>query len=177
MLVFAAVLTCLRLGWWQWQRTQETTGTAQNFGYAVLWPAFGAAFIFMWVRFLHLEVLKDAEDDEETERDIRALLDDGGADRSGTVPITGPTASGAMPPTQGGSAADGESGQPVQGLEPIDDAPKAGKSRWNRGLQRPNQAVTISVAMVGEDDEDDPELTAYNQALAALAEEDRRRAR
>ena len=44
-------------------------------------------------------------------------------------------------------------------------------------MQRPNQAVTISVAMVGEDDEDDPELTAYNQALAALAEEDRRRAR
>ena len=44
-------------------------------------------------------------------------------------------------------------------------------------LQRPCQGVTISVAMVGEDDDDDPELTAYNQALAALAEEDRRRAR
>ena len=59
MLVFLAFLTCLRLGWWQWERTQETDGTAQNFGYALLWPAFGVAFIYMWVRFLHLEVLKD----------------------------------------------------------------------------------------------------------------------
>ena len=31
----------------------------------------------MWVRFLHLEVLKDAEDDEETDRASRALLDEG----------------------------------------------------------------------------------------------------
>ena len=75
VLVFLAVLTCLRLGWWQWERTQETTGTAQNFGYALLWPAFGAAFVYMWVRFLHLEVVKDAEDDEQTDRDLRALLE------------------------------------------------------------------------------------------------------
>jgi hypothetical protein len=33
------------------------------------------------------------------------------------------------------------------------------------------------VATVGGDDEDDPELAAYNRALAALAEQDRRRAR
>ena len=75
VLVFLAVLTCLRLGWWQWERTQETTGTAQNFGYALLWPAFGAAFVFMWVRFLHLEVVKDVEDDEQTDRDLRELLE------------------------------------------------------------------------------------------------------
>ena len=78
MLVFAAVLTCLRLGWWQWQRTQETTGTAQNFGYAVLWPAFGAAFVFMWVRFLHLEVIKDAGHSsnlDQPEAFNRVLLD------------------------------------------------------------------------------------------------------
>ncbi len=76
LLVFAALLTCLRLGWWQWGRTQETTGTAQNFGYALLWPAFGVAFVYMWVRFLHLEVLKDVEDDEDTERGLRELLDE-----------------------------------------------------------------------------------------------------
>ena len=74
VLVFLAFLTCLRLGWWQWERTQETTGTAQNFGYALLWPAFGVAFIYMWVRFLRLEVIKDAEDDEETDRALAALL-------------------------------------------------------------------------------------------------------
>ena len=185
LLVFAAVLTCLRLGWWQWQRTQETTGTAQNFGYAVLWPAFGAAFIFMWVRFLHLEVLKDAEDDEETDRDIRALLDEHGRADNDGLPTggsvesvsVGPTGPGAVLPGRDDSPADGESGLADQGVEPADDAARSGRSRWSRGLQRPNQAVTISVAMVGEEDDDDPELTAYNQVLAALAEEDRRRAR
>jgi DNA-binding transcriptional regulator of glucitol operon len=184
LLVLAAVLTCLRLGWWQWQRTQETTGTAQNFGYAVLWPAFGAAFIFMWVRFLHLEVLKDAEDDEETDRDIRALLDEhdladgAGPHTAGSAePVNaGPTSAGAALPGRDDSL-DDETGPADQGAEATDDAAKSARSRWSRGLQSPNQAVTISVAMVGEDDEDDPELTAYNQALAALAEEDRRRAR
>jgi hypothetical protein len=177
VLVFAAVLTCLRLGWWQWQRTQETTGTAQNFGYAVLWPAFGAAFVFMWVRFLHLEVLKDAEDNEETDQDLRALLEEHADDERGDDPITNPTESVAAPPSRDGSGADGDSPATDQGVEPAEDAPRTGQSRWGRGLQRPNQAVTISVAMVGEVDDDDPELTAYNQALAALAEEDRRRAR
>ena len=72
---------------------------------------------------------------------------------------------------------------------PVDDRPAdaddrtaeelSGTARRRRRLdpQRPSRAVIISVAMVGEDDEDDPELTAYNRALAALAEEDRRRAR
>jgi hypothetical protein len=37
--------------------------------------------------------------------------------------------------------------------------------------------VILAVATVGDDDEDDPELTAYNAALARLAEQDQRRAR
>ena len=172
MLVFLAFLTCMRLGWWQWERTQETTGTAQNFGYALLWPAFGVAFIYMWVRFLRLEVIKDAEDDEETDRAIAELLQDEG------VPPTEPdhsvhdTMSTELDPAPGEAAADPSvSAPPPAGTE---DEPAA---RRNRRRPRPSQAVTISVAMVGEDDDDDPELTAYNQALAALAEEDRRRAR
>ena len=94
VLVFLAFLTCLRLGWWQWERTQETTGTAQNFGYALLWPAFGVAFIYMWVRFLRLEVIKDAEDDEETDRAIAALLQDEGA----SAPDVGASAQDASDP-------------------------------------------------------------------------------
>jgi len=186
VLVFAAVLTCLRLGWWQWQRTQETSGSAQNFGYAVLWPAFGAAFVFMWVRFLHLEVLKDLEDDEETDRDLRALLDEHGDDHRSDDPDIGHR--GSAEPVAANATATGaaqrhddppadEFGSTETGLDTADDAPKTNRSRWNRSPQRPNQAVTISVAIVGEDDDDDPELTAYNQVLAALAEEDRRRAR
>lgn len=170
MLVFLAFLTCLRLGWWQWERTQETTGTAQNFGYALLWPAFGVAFVYMWVRFLRLEVIKDAEDDEETDRAIAELL----AKENGQeaeLPAThrlltdpAPVADTATEPAViDASAAEGAADDP--------------DIRRTRRRPRPSQAVTISVAMVGADDEDDPELTAYNQALAALAEEDRRRAR
>ncbi|MGS0688492.1 hypothetical protein ACVBEQ_25640 [Nakamurella sp. GG22] len=170
LLVFAAVLTCLRLGWWQWERTQATTGTAQNFGYALLWPAFGAAFVYMWVRFLHLEVLKDEEDDEDTERGLRALLDEGMPRQPGTGQQDLSVASG-EPKTQlrDDSAVD---------AGPDPDEPPAPRPRKSRGdLQRPSLGITISVATVGEDDDEDPELTAYNQALAALAEEDRRRAR
>jgi DNA-binding transcriptional regulator of glucitol operon len=169
VLVFLAFLTCLRLGWWQWERTQETTGTAQNFGYALLWPAFGVAFIYMWVRFLRLEVIKDAEDDEETDRAIAELLqveagavpsDDPDPDPADTDPVSPSTAEAATDP--GTPAGPGTDDVPVE---------------RTRRRQRPSQSVTISVAMVGEDDDDDPELAAYNQALAALAEEDRRRAR
>ncbi len=172
MLVFLAFLTCMRLGWWQWERTQETTGTAQNFGYALLWPAFGVAFIYMWVRFLRLEVIKDAEDDEETDRAIAELLQDEGVPPTEPDPSVHDTMSTELDPAPAEAAADPSvSAPPPAGTE---DEPAA---RRNRRRPRPSQAVTISVAMVGEDDDDDPELTAYNQALAALAEEDRRRAR
>jgi len=164
VLVFLAVLTCLRLGWWQWERTQETTGTAQNFGYALLWPAFGTAFVYMWVRFLHLEVLKDAEDDEQTDRDLRELLESEASleeqVRTGDQELSVPSAQ-------------DDTTEPDQAAD--DDPPLPPRRRPDR--QRPSQGVVISVAMVGEDDDDDPELNAYNQALAALAEEDRRRAR
>jgi DNA-binding transcriptional regulator of glucitol operon len=170
LLVFAAVLTCLRLGWWQWERTQETTGTAQNFGYALLWPAFGAAFVYMWVRFLHLEVLKDQEDDEDTERSLRALLDEGMPEhRNAAQPEQPSVAAGDRNP---------QSRDDASNADPDSDEPATPRPRRSRGdLQRPSLGITISVATVGEDDDEDPELTAYNQALAALAEEDRRRAR
>ena len=173
LLVFAALLTCLRLGWWQWERTQETTGTAQNFGYALLWPAFGAAFVYMWVRFLHLEVVKDAEDDEDTERGLRELLDGAAVAGAGAAAHPAQAASADDPRPVADDGADDAAVE--QGA---DDRPPARRSdRLGQHLQKPSQGVTIAVATVGRDDEDDPELTAYNQALAALAEEDRRRAR
>ena len=173
VLVFLAFLTCMRLGWWQWERTQATTGTAQNFGYALLWPAFGVAFIYMWVRFLRLEVIKDAEDDEETDRAIAELLQDEGASAAESDASVQDSLGAQLDPAPAAEAAP----DPSVGAPPLaghEDEPAA---RRNRRRPRPSQGVTISVAMVGEEDEDDPELTAYNQALAALAEEDRRRAR
>ncbi len=166
VLVLAALLTCLRLGWWQWDRTQEATGTAQNFGYALLWPAFGAAFVYMWVRFLHLELIKDVEETDGAD------VPDGRADaglsdlQQELADLLGPT----------GDADVAEvTGADLPAETPIDDPEPAPRTDPR---QRPSTGVTIAVAAVGDDDDDDdPELTAYNRALAALAEEDRRRGR
>ena len=139
LLVLAAALTCLRLGWWQWERAHDYDGTAQNLGYSLLWPAFAAAFIYMWIRFLKLEKIKQAEDEEQSGRDLAELLTEIDPD---------------------------DASDPAQ--TPADGA---------GDRQRPSEGFVLSVATVDEEDPDDPELTAYNQALAALAEEDSRRAR
>lgn len=166
LLVLAAVLTCLRLGVWQWDRTQETTGTAQNFGYAVLWPAFGIAFVYMWIKFLKLEQIKDQEDDAE----LTALA--AGEDGPDTATHRGAPDAGDGPAAAGPS----ESGQPSPEASPTaeagPDVPAASPPRRRRSSAPP---VTLSAVEVPTDYDDDPELTAYNQALAALAEEDRRR--
>ncbi len=177
VVVVAAVLTCLRLGWWQWERTQETTGTAQNFGYALLWPAFGAAFVYMWVRFLHLEVLKDVEDDEHTERELRELLAGSGGEAGvgDGCPVPEPVSGSAADHAAADGAAPPAAPDPDDGTDDASSESRRGGRAERR--QRPSQGYTIAVATVGGDDDDDPELTAYNQALAALAEEDRRRAR
>lgn len=164
LLVLAAVLTCLRLGVWQWDRTQETTGTAQNFGYAVLWPAFGVAFVYMWIRFLKLEQIKDSEDDAE----LTALA---AGEQIPSVP--------AADPGSGDGPVPSVSAEPPPSADPVDRTPDAGPEaapapgRARRRRSAP--PVFLSAAEVPTEYDDDPELTAYNQALAALAEEDRRR--
>ena len=125
LLVLLAVLVCLRLGLWQWHRTHEATGTIQNLGYAVLWPVFAGTFIFMWVRFLRLETIKDQE----------------------------------------------EAAAPLP--EEIEEDAPPPPPRSNT----PSQAVLLSEVTIPDEDEDDPEMAAYNRALAAIAERDRRRAR
>ena len=67
LLVLIAALVCLRLGWWQWNVAHLTRGTIQNLGYALLWPVFGGAFIFMWLRFLYLEDERRAQQPEIAE--------------------------------------------------------------------------------------------------------------
>lgn len=160
VLVLAAALTCLRLGWWQWERAHETDGTAQNLGYSMLWPAFAGAFIYMWIRFLKLEKIKQIEDEEQADRDLAELLTEI------DPPVVAEPAAGAP-----GTAA--TAGAVDEGADEDPDADRAERT----GRQRPSDGYVLSVATVDVEDPDDPELTAYNQALAALAEEDHRRAR
>lgn len=157
LLVVVAVLVCCRLGWWQWDRTKDADGTFQNLAYAVLWPAFGAAFVYMWWRFLQLELLKDASDEQEMDAGLASVLREGAAAEPNPVDRivtsdTGPARAVAEPEY-------GPDDEPDD--EPDGDAPSGGPQ--------------VFVGTVDDvDDDEDPELAAYNRALAALAEEDRR---
>lgn len=55
LLALAAVVVCFRLGWWQWDRSQEATGSLQNLGYALQWPLFGLFVPFMYWRMWKLD--------------------------------------------------------------------------------------------------------------------------
>jgi DNA-binding transcriptional regulator of glucitol operon len=55
VLALAAVVTCLRLGWWQFDEARAT-GDLQNIGYTLEWPAFAVAVVFVWVRLMQWEV-------------------------------------------------------------------------------------------------------------------------
>lgn len=54
--VLVVFLVCLRLGWWQWQRSQALGGAAQNLAYALLWPVFGSYAVYVWIRLLKMEI-------------------------------------------------------------------------------------------------------------------------
>lgn len=167
VLVLAAALTCLRLGWWQWGVFEAARGTAQNLGYALLWPVFAGSFIFMWLRFLQLEATRDA-DDAPVGREAEPGF---GFD----TPFQ-------QDPDAGGPVGDGavatEHDAAAGGAESV-VLGRTGPTRGRRHT-RPSAPVresrTVGMGYVGADDEDDPELAAYNRALARLAEEDEGRA-
>jgi integral membrane protein len=54
LVVFAAG-GCLALGWWQWTRFQSASGTFQNLGYALQWPAFAGFCVYAYRKFVRYE--------------------------------------------------------------------------------------------------------------------------
>lgn len=54
-LLAAAIVVCLRLGWWQLQRYHSPGGSLQNLGYTLQWPTFALFAIFMVWRLRKLE--------------------------------------------------------------------------------------------------------------------------
>ena len=56
MLVIVAALTCLALGWWQWQRYESVSGTGQNLGYALQWPLFAGFVVYAYRKFVRYEL-------------------------------------------------------------------------------------------------------------------------
>ena len=194
VLVLLAALICLRLGWWQWNVAHDTRGTVQNLGYAFLWPVFSGAFIYMWLRFLHLEEVRERALTAELASGLDSAVTDGetgppnlrgletgsaGSDLDAPSGIANDTVGAVPAATDGASGADdvvaGTRADPDAEPGGADD--DAGPPRRRGGHRAHPTAVTIAVATVADDDEDDPELAEYNRALARLAEQDRRRAR
>src|SRR5580693_3682390 len=55
VLVILAAGGCLALGWWQWTRFQSASGTFQNLGYAMQWPAFAGFCVYAYRKFVRYE--------------------------------------------------------------------------------------------------------------------------
>ena len=55
VLVVVAAVACLGLAWWQWSRFESSSGSGQNLGYALQWPAFAGFVIYAYRRFVVLE--------------------------------------------------------------------------------------------------------------------------
>lgn len=160
VLVLVVALTCLRLGWWQWDVFQEARGTGQNLGYAMLWPVFAGSFIYMWLRFLHLEGTQIEDGDRPTAAGDGALTADDVEAYAARL--------GAASPVDEGQTDDSDRAAEVRRL-----AEEQRHGRLNKG----QDARTVGMGYVTVDDDDDPELAAYNRALAQLADEDDKRAR
>jgi hypothetical protein len=75
---------CFGLAWWQWGRANSLSGTAQNIGYALQWPAFGAFVAYAWYRMLRLELNPPSADSDTktTAPDGSASASDGSAPRT-----------------------------------------------------------------------------------------------
>lgn len=49
-MLVAAVLVMLRLGQWQWDRANSSSGGLQNYAYALQWPLFAVFAIVVYVK-------------------------------------------------------------------------------------------------------------------------------
>ena len=65
---------CLALGWWQWTRFQSASGSFQNLGYALQWPAFAAFCVYAYYKFVRYEDAPPAPRETGTVTEIPAGL-------------------------------------------------------------------------------------------------------
>ena len=150
VLVLIAMLVCFRLAWWQLDRSEETDGTIQNVGYALLWPAFGVAFVYMWVKFMRLEVERSEQEEQEHQESLELMLAEAESFTSEAAGVATVTGDG-----RPGDGSGGDRAGTMEASAPGDQAGDPGR-------------------IVDDGADEDPELAAYNRALAALAEKDRR---
>jgi DNA-binding transcriptional regulator of glucitol operon len=157
VLVVVAVASCLLLAQWQWGRA-EVTHSLQNMAYALQWPLFAVFFAVMWWRMLRLESQRLDEEAEfgpefEAAGSAESVASDTvGSDTVGSATVASDT-------VEVGAVGSAEPVEPPS--VPEQSAPP-----------RAEQPVRVAEEPADEQD-DDPELAAYNRMLAALAVRDR----
>jgi DNA-binding transcriptional regulator of glucitol operon len=72
VLVIVAAGGCLALGWWQWTRFQSASGSFQNLGYALQWPAFAGFCVYAYRKFVRYE---DAPPEHQSTRTVTEVPD------------------------------------------------------------------------------------------------------
>jgi len=161
VLVVLSAVVCVRLAFWQFGRSEDFDGTIQNLGYGFLWPAFGVAFIYMWVQFIRLEAERIRQDEREHAESLSLVMAEAESLTAGAAETT---------------AERRRPGDADRTGEIPDNAFPAGANSGNGTIDEPSSSGRESdfVGVVGDEDVDDAELTAYNRALAALADKDRR---
>ncbi|MBV9097844.1 MAG: hypothetical protein JO079_07290 [Frankiaceae bacterium] len=59
LLLLVAVLVMLRLGQWQWDRANSSTGGLQNYAYALQWPLFALFAVVVYVKTMREDGRRD----------------------------------------------------------------------------------------------------------------------
>jgi DNA-binding transcriptional regulator of glucitol operon len=72
-LVVVAATVCLGLAWWQLDRFESSSGTGQNLGYALQWPAFAAFCVYAYRKFVVLESDPDEVDKLNSSRGVTEI--------------------------------------------------------------------------------------------------------
>lgn len=77
LLAVVGALICLGMAWWQWDRYESASGTAQNLGYALQWPVFAGAMVWAYRRFVVLEADPEQAQAQATTRGGRTAIPEG----------------------------------------------------------------------------------------------------
>ncbi|GAA5169090.1 hypothetical protein GCM10023321_64100 [Pseudonocardia eucalypti] len=192
LVTVVAVLTCLWLGDWQWFRA-ETTGSVQNWGYALQWPLFAVCFVVGWWRMLLLESrrLDDLEAEaaapsvavESPVENLASSVEDAAHSVDNA---SGPVGKPAAPVNNSGTAVDpaadavgktaGSVEKPAEPVEKPAEPVEKPAEQVENGVApgRPNVAPgRADVSSAGDaEDPEDAALAAYNRMLRELAERD-----
>ncbi|ASO21365.1 DNA-binding transcriptional regulator of glucitol operon [Actinoalloteichus hoggarensis] len=164
------MLVSLRLGWWQWERSQSVGGDGQNLGYAALWPAMAAFVGYVWWRWTRLELEQAAERDRSAAAEPENATASVDSTMSGASQADDDAALPGGPSASTPARAVGAAGASPSAAAPAPESARAAAARRQLDRLRARGAME-------RDGTPADELSQYNGYLAELSDSDAERAR